>query len=356
MRFFVFAAFLLQSFPTSHVWADVRENRILLNARESYIVPAYRHLAETTRGLSAEISSLCDMPRASRLSNAKAAFHQTVEAWSSIEWFRSGPVLQNDRVERFFHFPDRNSRGLRQVQSALASQKSDVLDLGELQRNSVALQGLGALDFILFGKGAETLAAGNAFRCRFAGAIGENLYHISANVLAAWERDEGLRLDWTLPNHSNRFFRTEKEAMNAVIGTLVHGLEAIRDTRINVFLRENTRRDRPKSAALWRSGATMRSVAANLEGLEKLFTQSQIETILPDEAHYLGDNIRFEFEQSIKTARELDSPVADLLSDPKQRAKIEYLRLAIDFLLDRLNAEFAPAAGLATGFSFGDGD
>jgi len=355
MRFLV-GVCLLPLFLTSHVWAEARENPVLLSARENYIIPAYQHLAKTTDRLSEEIADLCDMPSSAQLNDAKAAFHQTVAAWSSIEWFRIGPVLQNNRVERFFFFPDRKSRGLRQVRLALTKQEQDVLDLEELQTMSVALQGLGALDFILFGTDSETLATGNTFRCQFASTISKNLDHIATALVTAWKHDTSLRMNWTIPSHSNSFFLTEKEAMNALIGTLIHGLEAIRDTRINMFLRENPQRDRPESAALWRSGATMRSIAANLEGLEKLFTQSQIETILPREAHYLGDTIRFEFEQSIETAKALDAPVASLLSSPDQREKLEYLKLTLGFLIDRLNTEFAPAAGLAAGFSFGDGD
>ena len=66
--------------------------------------------------------------------------------------------------------------------------------------------------------------------------------------------------------------------------------------------------------------------------------------------------MRFEFEQSIKTAKKLDMPVANLLSNPDKREKLKYLKLTLGFLLDRLNKEFAPAAGLVAGFSFGDGD
>ena len=144
--------------------------------------------------------------------------------------------------------------------------------------------------------------------------------------------------------------------MSTVIGTLVHGLEAVRDTRIGVFLRETPERDRPKSAPLWRSGSTMVSISANLEGLEALFTRSRIETILPKGSRYLGDAIRFEFKQSIKTAREIDAAVPDLLVDIEQREKLVYLNTSLNFLLGRLNDELAPAAGLSAGFSFGDGD
>lgn len=355
MRLLLAISLLLVSFG-SNALAQTREKEVLDNTLSSYIATSYVQLAQTTRTLFEHTDALCMQSGATNLFAARKAFHATVEAWSFIEWFRVGPVLRNNRVERFFFFPDRKSRGLRQVQSVLAEQNEAVLEVASLAKMSVALQGIGALDFLLFGTGADGLETGDEFRCQFARSVGANLNSIAETLADAWQHDQQLRTSWNTPSEINQLFRTDREAMNAIIGTLVHGLEAIRDTRLGVFLRDTPDRDRPRSAPLRRSGSTMTSIAANLEGLEALFTQSRIEAILPEEFGYLGDAIRFEFGQSIKTARELDTPLPELLGDAEQREKLVYLNLSLGFLLNRLNDELAPAAGLSAGFSFGDGD
>lgn len=355
MRLFL-AVCLLLVFYGSNALAQTREEDVLRNTLNEYIVPSYAQLAQATRTLSGHADALCAQPNAAHLSVARKAFHAAVEAWSFIEWFRVGPVLHDNRVERFFYFPDRKSRGLRQIEATLAKQDGAVLETASLVKMSVALQGLGALDFLLFGTGSDELETGDAFRCQFANVASANLHSIAESLVTAWRDDRQLRTSWNTPSETNRLFRTDTEAMNAIIGTLVHGLGAVRDTRIGVFLRETPDRDRPKSAPLRRSGLTMASIAANLEGLEALFTRSRIETVLPGEFDYLGDAIRFEFKQSIKTAREMDAALPELLANIKQREKLVYLNLIIGFLLNRLNGELAPAAGLSAGFSFGDGD
>lgn len=353
MRLFLLSGLLLLALSS---YAQTGENRVLVNARDGYILPAYQQLASATQALSSHLALLCDKPDAAHLGSARSAYQQTLQAWSFIEWLRLGPVLQNNRVERFLFFPDRKSRGLRQVKAALREQPDELLEPETLQTKSVALQGLGALDVILFGKGAETLALESRYRCQFARSISHNLQHIAADVALQWQQNQRLRMDWSRPDSDNRFYRTEREAMNLLLSTIIHGLEAIRDSRIAVFLRENRHRDRPKSAAYWRSAATMQSVLANLQGLEALFIHSQIETILPVEAAYLSESIRFEFRQSMQTAKALDAPIATLLADPEQREALQYFNLTLEILLERFNHEFAPAAGLAAGFSFGDGD
>jgi hypothetical protein len=110
------------------------------------------------------------------------------------------------------------------------------------------------------------------------------------------------------------------------------------------------------SAVYRYSGLTMKSVAANLEGLERLFNQSGIEGVLPDGEKDLADQVRFELNQSIRTARSLESDLDDLVGHETTRNKLVYLQNSIRYIIKRLNDQIAPAAGLAAGFSFGDGD
>ena len=351
----IFSAGLI-FYTGSHGVAAQSERAVLENVLNGYIVPAYQDFEKNTRQLSERANRLCARPGHKHLDQLREAFGGTVIAWSSVEWFQVGPIVDNNRIERILFFPDRKSRALRQVQSALQGKNEAVLDLAGLQLMSVAVQGLGALDFLLFGKNSGLLAEGDDFRCGFIKSIGKNLHHIARASLDAWQENEGLRHAWTRPQEDNPLYRTQQEALNLLISTLVHALEAIRDTRIGVFLREDADRDRPKSAALWRSSSTMPSIAANLEGLETLFTQSRIESILPENASQTGDTIRFEFRQAIKTARQLNAPVANLLLVPGQREKIRFLALSIGFLIDRLETELSPALGIHVGFSFGDGD
>ena len=58
-------------------------------------------------------------------------------------------MLQDNRFERILYYPDRKGLGLRQVQALLAEQDASVLAVGALEGKSVAVQGLGALEFVL---------------------------------------------------------------------------------------------------------------------------------------------------------------------------------------------------------------
>lgn len=338
--------------------AEEKQTSDFLSASlHGYIQPAYDRFEDKTRLLRDATSQLCEKPSAENLEAARSAFSQTVAAWARVEWFRIGPVIVDNNLERVLFYPDRRGTGLRQVQAAIAKKDPTVTDAESLAQKSVAMQGLGALEFLLYGNGNEALETSTeTFRCTYAKAIGENLNARAVYFSSTWRSETNVARQWLAPSDSNAWFRHEEEAVVVLVGTLIHGLEAVKDVRINSFLREEQESDRPKSAILWRSRNTMPSITQDLIGLRDLFDISGIESVLPEQFSGLGNSIRFEFEQAIGAAQSLEGPIDELLRDPKSREKIKYLRLAIRQAVAHLDREFLPALGLRVGFSFGDGD
>ncbi|WP_394690879.1 imelysin family protein [Hoeflea sp.] len=329
---------------------------VLADTLNSYIRPSYDALASGFEVLEKATAELCETPSDVALSEARSAYGKSTLTWSRIEWFRTGPAMANNRLERILFYPDRKSTGLKQVQRALGREDVEVVSPDLLASKSVAMQGLGAYEFLVFGKGSGALATDQApFRCAFADSVASNLITIAGELQQGWEEGTPAATLFVKPATDNPLFRDDTEALNLVLGTMVHGLEAIRDIRIGSFLREPGM-DRPKSAVYRRSGLTMDSIAAGLQGLEDLFNASGIEQVLPEQDRDLADQVRFEFDQSIRTAQSLDGPLQDLLADETSRKRLAYLKLSIRFIIQRLNNEIAPAAGLVAGFSFGDGD
>ncbi|HOV04305.1 MAG TPA: imelysin family protein, partial [Kaistiaceae bacterium] len=123
---------------------------------EDFVVPRYARLAEAAVAGEAALAGLCDAPSEETLASARAAFADLVLAHAAVEIVRFGPVLADNRLERLYFWPDRKGLGLRQVERTIAAGETPTV--AELRARSVALQGLGALEFVLFGDGAAALA------------------------------------------------------------------------------------------------------------------------------------------------------------------------------------------------------
>ncbi len=303
------------------------------------------------------MDALCADPSPDRLAAAHSAFANVVTAWSEIEIVRFGSVTEGNRLERILFWPDRKSTGLKQVQRALAEKDASATNPATLKNKSVAMQGLGALEFILFGTGADSLAAsGEDYRCAYGRAIARNIEEMASTTVAGWRDPAGISRQWTNPGADNPLYRTDDEAITELIDIFIHGLEMVRDVRINGFLGEQEGDDRPRQAVFRRSEATTVSIASNLDGLQKLFKASRLAGLLPQEYAWVADSIAFEFDNAERALDAADGPVAETLGDPARREKLAYARLVTSSLSELFSVRLAGALGLTAGFSSLDGD
>lgn len=326
--------------------------RVLLDV----IVPGYDGFAASTHGQGAVMRHLCENPSQQTLQAAREGFRQSASAWAGIEFLRFGPVMEENRLERVLFFPDRKGIGLRQTQALLAEEDDTALEAETLAAKSVAVQGLGALEFTLFGTGSGDLAGAEAdsYRCRFALAVSANLANIASELAAGWSESGTARKSWlALGNNASDDSRL---AVETLLSTQVHGLEAIRDLRLRRFVGEEGGTSRPKRALFWRSQVTLPVIARNLTFLEALFAAGMTDILPGDTRETIQGAVGFEFTQAIGAAGALEGPVDDLVKDEAKLKRLRYLDLLLGSLIERFDQQYAGAVGITAGFSFADGD
>lgn len=324
---------------------------------EKIVRPRLSIFFEKANTLEETLQTLCVNPSAVNLNNSRAAFKRVAIAWGGIEYFRTGPVLENNRLERILFYPDRKSTGLKQVQRRLVKKDVTLTDLKLLQTKSVAVQGFGAIEFLLFGTGADILETTNgSFRCKFAKTASANVAAIAFELQNSWRFGSDYSHSWMNAGAPNSVFANEQEAINELLGALVHGLGALRDIRIGSFLKKETVFDRPKSALFWRSKMTIRMLEANLTMLENLMEDGGLYSLVKSDNNGTINSLRFEFAQVHKALASIDRPIVEALQNEEQRKNIVYLKSGLGYLIERIDGEFALMLGLSSGFSFSDGD
>lgn len=356
MRLFALALCLGLSLPASGRAEPAPAAAITRAAIDAVIRPGYVRFRAAAETLENDVRALCEAPGPAQMETARAAFRDTALAWASIEMVGFGPVRAQNRLERILFWPDRRGTGLKQVQAILATEDDTATDAATLAQKSVAVQGLGALEYVLFGTGAAGLAGADAFRCRYGAAIGTNLAKIAARIAAAWAGHDGIAGQLARPGPGNALFRDESEALGEVTDILIHGLEQLRAVRLNGFLGETPDKDRPKRALLWRAGLTIATVKANLDGLRDLFDKAGFADHLAEEDRWIAASIRFEFAQADDALSALPARIADTLADPQAREKLAFVRVVSSSLSQLIGEHLTAAYGLTAGFSSLDGD
>lgn len=330
---------------------------VLEKAVDGFIRPGYHRFHDSAAAMSATMKDFCAAPTDAKLGDARTVFGATVSAWSNIEIVRVGPVLEGNRFERILFYPDRKSTGLKQVQAILAKPDESATDVSTLKDKSVAMQGLGALEFVLYGTGSDALTAkADSFRCRYGAAIAENVERIGGELVGEWDKLDGVQSAWKHPGPDNPVFRDGREAITALLGILVHGTETIRDQRIETFYTGTDKAPLPRQAIYWRSKNTFPSIRDNIEGLRALLHQSGMVELLDPEVRSVVSSIDFVLKSLARVDGGINPDVEAAVAAPDDRAKLDFLLLNSRDAILRLSNDFGGAIGLSAGFSFSDGD
>ena len=330
---------------------------IVRQAIDGFVRPGYAAFHRATVELSATVDALCETRSQLALDAARQDFGKTVDAWSRIEIIRFGPVTEQNRLERVLFWPDRKGTGLRQVQAALGDKDKSAADPARLAGKSVAMQGLGALEFVLFGTGADTLSeAGDPYRCAYGSAIAANLETIAGDVENAWADAGGFAVLWASPGPDNQLYRDDREALTELMDVFVTGFELVRDVRLGGFLGAEPGKDRPKQALFWRSGNTVAALAGNIAGMQALFEASRLGDAVGPDMDWIADSASFEFANAAKAVAAADGSIADVLADPERRGKLSYFGIVTSSLSEIFGTRLSAELGLTAGFSSLDGD
>ncbi|AZO09914.1 MULTISPECIES: imelysin family protein [unclassified Mesorhizobium] len=346
--------FLAAAMPAS---AAVKASDVIGRAIDGFVRPAYASLDDHAASLAKAMRTLCEAPSQQSLEAARADFSATVEAWSVAEIIAFGPIKQNNRLERMLYWPDRKGIGLKQVQAALAAKDPAAADPLQLAGKSVAMQGLGALEFVLFGDGADALAgADDPYRCAYGAAVADNIKTMAGDVADAWNKPDGFAALWANPGPQNPVYRDGTEAVTELVGVFINELEMIRDVRLKGFLGAKPEADKPKQAIYWRSQNTANSLAGNLTGIDRLFRASKLGDALPADARWMGESIHIQLVNGVATVKSVTGPIDKALGDPAQRDKLQHFALITSSLSTLIGTRMTAEFGLTAGFSSLDGD
>ncbi len=313
-----------------------------LNAR---IAAAHADLADAAADLVTHVGAFCagDADR----SAAADAYHAAADAFMPIQWAGIGIAIAFDRRFRLNFWPDDTNAISRQLAEAVTDQPPELLTPEGMADASVALQGLPALERLLFG---QPLAEPGTYACDLAVAIAGSVSAVSTELADGWADPAGPMLAMDAETY-----------LDHVLSGIYGHLELVGDRKIGRVAGPTLDEARPRRSEAWRSGRSLRNIALNLEAVEYVLFGSGGEGLLVDFAGTPAAEALAQLEVHISVARALAEPMrdhtmADMLATPEGHAALLDLRKAIDAIRQDLALSVYPALGLRVGFNSADGD
>ncbi len=325
-----------------------------------HILPSYRNLAASADGMVEALKNFCAMPDGGTKAGVDKSFRALALAWARIEHIRFGPVTADNIYDKIHFWPDRKGIGRRQIERAVKSADRDVLDRRQLRKKSAAMQGIGALEHLLYGRAADRLAAGSAegsFRCRFALAIAGNVSAMAGNeILPPWSGNKGFAAHFLHPGPNNPVYLTEKELFTEIVKTYLNGLYIVRDVRLAGPLGMKPGRKKKSRAAHEKSGLSMLALRANIEGLRKFFLSSGLAAWIAALEPGLDRSVLAELDLAIAHANAIPLSLENAVARPAFKSKLISMGFPLKNARDQVLQTLTKHTDLPLGINALDGD
>jgi predicted lipoprotein len=326
-----------------------------------YIQPATTQFAGTTAALDQALAAYCDTPTDKQLRTAvERRYGNTIDAWARVELLRFGPLLEDNRFERFFFFPDPRGVTLRQVQALLAAADPALLTPGNLRSRSVAVQGLPALEYALYGSDAaaqlSTDSTAGRYRCAYARAIAANLATLSSELQRAWAPNSPMAREFSAPAATQTLYRSRDEVATEAIKALSTALQYSRDIKLLPALGAAVDDARGQRAPLWRSGLTQRALAASTLAMHDFYAAGNFAPALSPDSRWIDDTLKSESEVALEDFKAVLLPFEQAVQDTDSRERLVHAALVLKNMQSIVVELLAPALGINIGFNALDGD
>ena len=335
----------------------------VVTAVNQVILPGYAALTVAASDAAKRVSDLCWQADAKRLQVARDGFATLVLAWSGVEMVHFGPARDDNNYERLFFWPDPRGRGLQQVQALLAGEDATAASIDTLREKSVAVQGLSALEYILFGTGSDTLAdtgdPARSFRCRYGTAIAGAIAKTADAIRDGWTGQNGYAFVMREPGPDNAVYRSAGEAMQDLLKSCREQVQLDQQLKLAFTIGETPAKAKPRMAPFWRSNLTIPSIKANLGAVLELCGPNGVGAILPADAagaaKALADNLK-QADDILGKIENTGTPWETLATEPATHADLTTALTPLAAAGDLLEHEYMDAFGLVIGINSLDGD
>jgi predicted lipoprotein len=327
---------------------------------DRFVVPRVGAFASETQKLAGALDAVCKERTDTARATAAAQFAATVRAWGGLDFIRYGPVAREHRLERVFFWPDPRGTAARQLNTLIAARKPELLQPGALARQSVAVQGLTALEVLLFDDkhplGAEADEAAT-YRCALAAAVAANLHGVADEIRAGWEGPDGFRMKMLTPGSDNALYKDASETVREVVKAMAMGLELSRDRFIVPELTAVTATPaRRVRLAFEGANLTGAYLEASIAALKDLFDIIGLAAYVPADKPWMRD-----FLPQAWKSLQADVGTLDTLRQKERGSEthlhaLRKMKFDLSGIRQIIFKELAPNADISMGLNELDGD
>ncbi|WP_117236156.1 imelysin family protein [Vibrio maerlii] len=302
---------------------------------------AAAQLEANAEQLNSAINGYCEQKAS--LTDVQARWQQAMHSWMALQGQERGPTEALDKSWAIQFWPDKKNTTGRKVSQLLATE-ADWAQQG-LSSQSVAVQGLGAVEWMLYDDDSPLIQGDLKDGCGLALAMTQEVMINTQAIETAWQINPWKDIDDKQWN---------AELVSLLSNQLEYALKKMERPLAKVG------QPRPYFAESWRSKTSLANIKYNIAAAQRLYLTSgsatSLDATLRASGHdQLADSITDQFELALLTWPQ-EQGLFDLLQTKEgyQLTMAQYNKL--EQLKYLIHEEAALALGVVVGFNATDGD
>ncbi|MBI2242090.1 MAG: imelysin family protein [Magnetospirillum gryphiswaldense] len=333
---------------------------LLTKTAEGPILGGYKEFQADTAGLEQSVTAFCAAPDTAGLDRVKTGFVTTLAGWQKVQWISYGPVEAFHRGSRMQFWPDKKNAGDRQMLALIKDRKADALEAHRIPFASVAVQGLPALEMLLFADSqADKLLSSpdeTAFRCKLLAGIANNLSRVGGELVTEWEKPGGyVDIMKTIGGGPNPYADNRQAA--AQLFNALHGeLTAIAEVKLSYAMGANADEARPGRAESWRAKQSAANIRHNLESLRDVFATGLAPVVTAQGKPEQMDMLLKATDDALASLAQLKAPLEVEMTTADGWKRLATLKTKVKAVAQILETDIANTLELQVGFNALDGD
>lgn len=341
------------------------EQKMLNDTGQQVILPFHEAFLADSLGLSQAAGQYCALSERSEadLAALKNRWTAAMNAWEAIQGFQFGPVTEDNQAWKIQFWPDKKNLISRKTEQFI--ERDDDITLSTLQNVSVVIQGLSAIEYLLYDTPADLLrkpAPSGLRYCQHLQAAAQNVHQVAEFLYTSWQPAAGNYFNtWAKPGPDNLHYPDKQSSVAVIIETLVYALERIKRDKLerplalldqgqpNIYLLE-----------WWRSKQSREAILINLHSLQLLFNAGSGEGLAALLKHHggeaLANNINNNFDRAVSVTAAIEGSLFDDYGDSDTQLAIIQLHGLLGELLAAFKRDLPAKLNITLGFNANDGD
>ncbi|MCQ1057280.1 imelysin family protein [Photobacterium sp. DNB23_23_1] len=312
-------------------------NKTSQTIHQQHLAAANQFSAAASR-LNTSMAALCQKDSTASLETVQLAWAHTMQSWMPFQGREKGSEAALALSWQIQFWPDKKNTTGRKLSQLL--KQDNVWTVDDLTSQSVAVQGLGAVEWFLYD---NPQALQSEKGCQLAEAVTTHVNQSGNTLVSAWQENPWQTM-------------TPELALGEYLGALNNQL----DYSIKKLQRPMGKPGTPKpyQAESWRSGTSMMNLKTNVTAMQQLYLADGygLDQLLRHKGYAeTADRLVDQFTNLLATWPKEPSMTSMLKSREGYRQLIAIFN-GLEYIQLTLQDEVAPELGIVVGFNATDGD